>query len=85
MKQLIVIKRLIVIAAATFFGAAFCETVSLTAPADGTKTATRITPTGARTVVRVDVPACDIQLRWMPSWKVPRQERKGWITSDSAP
>lgn len=38
-----------------------------------------------RVVVRVDVPVRDVQEMWMPAWSVPRQDRKWWISAESAP
>ena len=60
--------------------------VRLEAPAQGTRAVTTVDPGGeARVVVRIDVPACDVQEMWMPAWKAPRQERK-WRTGEvSAP
>ena len=60
--------------------------IRMKAPAEGARDVVTIDPKGDdRVTVRIDVPARDVQEMWMPSWLVPRQGRKWWITAESAP
>lgn len=65
---------------------AFATEVRLKAPALGDREVVMIDPKGEDCVVfRVDVPICDVQEMWMPSWMVPRQDRKWTLRDVSAP
>ena len=61
------------------------QVINLQAPQAGEKAVKRIVASENKSIVRVDVPACDIQMMWMPAWRVPRQERKWLLQYTSAP
>jgi len=65
---------------------AFGADIRLSAPDVGLRSVETVDPQGSdRVVVHVDVPARDVQEMWMPSWIVPRQERKWSLSTESAP
>jgi len=65
---------------------AFGDPANLEVPPPGSRAVRTVDPKGAdHVVIRVDVPACDVQEMWMPSYLVPRQERKWWLSAESAP
>ena len=60
--------------------------VTLGTPAVGERSVTTVDPRGeARVEVAFQVPISDIQQLWRPQDKVPFQDRKWWISFDSAP
>jgi alpha-galactosidase len=61
------------------------QVINLQAPQAGEKAVKRIVASENKSVVRIDVPACDIQMMWMPPWRAPRQERKWRLQYTSAP
>lgn len=73
---------LLMMAAAMIWGAE----ARLETPSIGERVVATVDPQGEnRVVVRVDVPVRDVQEMWMPAWIVPRQDRKWWISAESAP
>lgn len=78
-------KKIIAVALALCIGEVFCQTVKLDHPQRGIRSTARVVPDSSKVIVLVDVPVRDVQLMWMPAWKLPRQERKWWLSSASAP
>ncbi len=61
------------------------DEIRLMAPEVGVRTVATVPATGDCSAVRVDVPIWDVQEMWMPSWLVPRQDRKWALGATSAP
>lgn len=78
-------KKILTIVVFLIVNGAFSEIIRLNAPDVGEKTIEKIVTKEKKSVVCIEVPACDVQMMWMPSWRVPRQERKWLLKHNSAP
>lgn len=76
----------LIVLSLTALGPSFGAEIHLGAPARGTCVRSVVeTKEEGLSVVCIDVPACDIQEMWMPSWVAPRQDRKWNLGAESAP